>query len=415
MAQDSTTRTANADTADFASPGARVSAPVRLILKRFVDRIHEGRLTLVFPDGERHVANGELNPGLAAELHVGRGRLLRRLICGGSIALGEAYMDGDWDTPDLARLLELLGRNEVHFAAKGPNTPLLLFWHRLIHCLRPNTRRGSRRNIAAHYDLGNDFYRQWLDSSMTYSAALFDGPDDTLEQAQQAKYRRILERLAPQPGERVLEIGSGWGGFATLAAREAACDVTGLTLSTEQLRHAEALAAEQGLSDKARFALCDYRDAGGTYDHIVSIEMFEAVGEKNWPEYFRIMRDRLRSGGSALIQVITISEERYDVYRAGADFIQRYIFPGGMLPSPTALAREIGRAGLEIADLHRFGGSYARTLAIWHAAFDRAWPRIAPLGYDETFRRMWKFYLGYCEGGFRADAVDVAQYHLRRP
>jgi len=249
---------------------------------------------------------------------------------------------------------------------------------------------------------------------MTYSAALFANPGETLEQAQQRKYRRILERLAPGPGDEVLEIGCGWGGFATLAAREAGCRVSGLTLSTEQLRFARALAAKQGLADNARFSLCDYRDADGTYDHVVSIEMFEAVGEKNWPEYFRVLRDRLRPGGSALLQVITISEDRYDVYRAGADFIQRYIFPGGMLPSPSAIAQQIGRAGLEIVDVFRFGDDYARTLACWHTAFDRAWPRIAPLGYDENFRRMWKFYLGYCEGAFRASAVDVAQFHLRR-
>ncbi len=334
-------------------------------------------------------------------------RLLRRLAADGAIGFGEAYMDGDWDTPDLSQLIEVLARRPVirGFAARR-------LLHRLEHLRRANTRTGSRRNIAAHYDLGNDFFRLWLDPSMTYSSGLFADPGETLAAAQDRKYRNLARMLDLRPGMRVLEIGCGWGGFAEIAARDFGCHVTCLTLSQEQHDYARARIAQAGLADRVEIRLQDYRDVQGRFDRIASIEMFEAVGEANWPTYFGVLRDRLAPGGAAGLQVITIADDRYDRYRRRPDFIQRHIFPGGMLPSPSAFATQASMAGLRIDREQRFGASYARTLADWHRAFDQAWPRIAEQGFDDRFRRMWKFYLAYCEGGFRAGAIDVAQYRL---
>lgn len=349
-----------------------------------------------------------LDDGTAGELYARAPlRLLRRLAADGAIGFGESYMDGDWDSSDLAQLIEVLARRPVMrgFAARR-------LWHRLDHLKRANTRDGSRRNIAAHYDLGNDFFRLWLDPSMTYSSALFADPGETLEAAQERKYRNLAAMLGLRSGMRVLEIGCGWGGFAEIAARDHGCQVLCLTLSQEQHDYARARIAAAGLSDRVEIRLQDYRDVTGRFDRIASIEMVEAVGEDNWPTYFGVLRDRLAPGGSAGVQVITIADDRYARYRRRPDFIQRHIFPGGMLPSPGAFAAAAGAAGLAIDAEQRFGASYARTLGDWHRAFDQAWPQIAAQGFDERFRRMWKFYLGYCEGGFRAGAVDVAQYVL---
>jgi cyclopropane-fatty-acyl-phospholipid synthase len=281
------------------------------------------------------------------------------------------------------------------------------------HRLHRNTREGAKRNIQAHYDLGNAFYREWLDPTMTYSSALFES-GMTLEEAQRNKWRRIAEELGLKPGDHILEIGCGWGGFAIFAAREYGAQVTGLTLSQEQYEFARAAVARESLGNLVDIRLQDYRDVQGSFDRIVSIEMFEAIGEKQWRQYFDVCRERLKPGGMAALQIITIADERFDAYRRNPDFIQLYIFPGGMLPSPSVLDASARSAGLGIETMRTFAQSYAETLKEWRARFDDAWPRIAPLGFDERFKRMWDYYLAYCEGGFRAGAIDVAQFKLTR-
>jgi cyclopropane-fatty-acyl-phospholipid synthase len=396
---------------------AGLPRPLRLLFS-VLRRIRRGRLTVGLADGRRFVFAGE-EPGPAATLILHNPRCVRRVILGGNIGFAEAYMDGDWETPDLAALLELICINDsiadVHYPQR-----LALFANRLWHWLRPNSRRGSRRNIAAHYDLGNDFYRRWLDPSMTYSSAVFpasaagSGTGD-LTEAQHNKYRLICEKLALTPGQRVLEIGCGWGGFATFAAREFGARVTAITVSKEQLAFAQQRIRREGLGDRVEARFIDYRDLSGTFDRIASIEMFEAVGEKYWPAFFDKVRENLAPGGRAALQVITIADTWFERYCRGVDFIQRYIFPGGMLPSPSALERETKRAGLILERQEFFGAHYARTLALWNQRFQTAWGEIAPLGFDARFKRMWEFYLAYCEAGFRARTIDVAQVALVRP
>ena len=391
--------------------------PLRLLVA-VLRRIRRGRLTLALPDG-RSVVFAGLEPGPAATLVVRNPRFVRRALVGGNIGFAEAYMDGDWETPDLAALLELICINDsiddVHYPQR-----LSLLVNRLWHWLRPNSRSGSKRNIAAHYDLGNEFYRRWLDPSMTYSSAVFpttepEGASPDLTAAQHNKYRLICEKLALSPGQRLLEIGCGWGGFAAFAAKEFGARVTAITVSKEQLAFARARIQREGLADKVEARFIDYRDLSGTFDRIASIEMFEAVGEKYWPAFFDKVRENLAPGGRAALQVITIADTWFERYRRGVDFIQRYIFPGGMLPSPTALERETRRAGLILERQEFFGAHYARTLALWNQRFQTSWGEIAPLGFDARFKRMWEFYLAYCEAGFRAKTIDVAQVALVRP
>jgi cyclopropane-fatty-acyl-phospholipid synthase len=400
----------------LASLGAQL---LRRRLARLLNHLACGSLQVQLPDGQLLQAQGA-QPGPAATLQLLSWRALGRLVLRGDIGLAEAYRDGDWTTPDLTALLELGARNEA--AWQGGSSPArpLRWLFRLAHRRRDNTRRGSRRNISAHYDLGNHFYRQWLDADLIYSSALYRTADDTLEQAQAAKIERILELLALTPGadatgpQTVLEIGCGWGALAEAVARRGA-HLTGLTLSTEQLAHARERLDGAGLASQTDLRLQDYRDVRGTFDRIVSIEMIEAVGERFWPTYFATLHDRLAPGGCAVVQAITIDESAFDSYRREADFIQHFIFPGGMLPSPTVLRQQAEAAGLTIDHVETFGLSYAETLAEWRRRFLAAWPRIARLGFDEGFRRLWEYYLCYCEAGFRCGRVDVGLYRFRRP
>ncbi|WP_340119523.1 cyclopropane-fatty-acyl-phospholipid synthase family protein [Pelagibius sp. 7325] len=380
-------------------------------------RLSHGQLTLHLPDGHTRVFTGEAG-GPAAEIALRSPRVFRRLLSGGELGLAEAYMDGDWESPDLTALITLGALNEEvleHTLAGN-------LWGRLasqaIHALRPNSRRGSRRNIAAHYDLGNDFYAAWLDPSMTYSAGLFTGPgDDALAAAQTRKYRRMAELAGITADHHVLEIGCGWGGFCTWAAAAIGCRVTAITISKAQHAYTRQRVRAAGLADKVDVRLQDYRDLTGSFDSIVSIEMLEAVGEAYWPLYFRQLRERLRPGGRAALQVITIADERFDSYRGGVDFIQRYIFPGGMLPSPAVLRGLTAEAGLGVARVGRHGADYAQTLALWRARFEHAWPGIAATAggrFDERFHRMWRYYLAYCEAGFGIGRVDLLHLSLAR-
>ncbi len=379
-----------------------------------VSRLDSGRLTVIMPDGAHYELSGNGAGGPHAVITIVRFRAVRRFLTQGEFGFVESYLDGDWESPELANVVELAALNAKNWNGRALQSFSHKIWNRLIHLMRGNTKRGSRRNIAAHYDLGNEFYRQWLDPTMTYSSAYFEKPDQPLAEGQFEKYRRIAELLELRPEHRVLEVGCGWGGFAEFAAKEYGCSVTGLTLSKEQLKFASKRIQQAGLSDKVDLRLQDYRDVEGTFDRIASIEMFEAVGETHWPHYFDMIRERLTKGGAAALQIITIAEDRFENYRHSADFIQRYIFPGGMLPSIDALKHQFDRAKLQFEGATMFGESYAHTLKHWRDQFLGAWHTIEPLGFDERFRRMWEMYLAYCEGGFRANAINVGQFKLVR-
>ena len=400
--------------------GPKLPADRRLrLLLRVARLIRRGTLAIVLPDGARHVI--EAGPGPAATFIVKDPRAVRRLLTGGSLGLAEAYLAGMWDTPDLRAVMAMAAGNEAEWQTLLAGRAWMRALARLGHRLRPNTRRGARRNIVEHYDLGNAFYSEWLDRTMTYSSALFGGQNDSLEAAQLRKVHRLCQALDLRPGMRVLEIGCGWGGFAEVAARDYGARVTGITLSPAQLAYAQARMQRAGLADRVELLLEDYRDVRGSFERIASIEMFEAVGEQYWPAFFAALRERLAPGGRAGLQIITIADRFFDTYRRGADFIQRHVFPGGMLPSPLRLHQEADRAGLAWSGEFWFGRDYAETLARWQARFQAAWPRIAEAARlaarpaDERFKRLWEYYLAYCETGFRAGWTDVGQIVLVRP
>jgi cyclopropane-fatty-acyl-phospholipid synthase len=382
---------------------------LRLVLQ-FARLMRAGKLNLVLPDGSTHHFEGDL-PGPSATMIVRDPRMVAKLAFGGCLGLAEGYMDGMWDSPYVTDVLALGTANEQAWDNMLRGKPWARFASWAMHKLRPNTRKGSRKNISEHYDLGNDFYTEWLDPSMTYSSAIFENGTHDLQAAQVQKYRRLCEALDIRPGMTVLEIGCGWGGFAEVAAGEFGAIVTGITLSTEQLAYAQDRMRKAGLADKVTLRLQDYRDTRETFDRIASIEMFEAVGEEYWPVYFQTVRDRLSPGGKAGLQVITIADRFFADYRKTADFIQRYVFPGGMLPSPTRLREEIAGAGLALRESFWFGQDYAETLNRWQSSFQSGWDRISGLSaqYDERFKRLWEFYLGYCEVGFKAGWTDVGQ------
>lgn len=392
--------------------GSRKESMAARVVRSIVAQIECGQIAILLPSGERIEHAGD-HAGPSATLVVHRWRAIRRLVSHGDIGFAEAYIDGDWSSPDLVALLELAARNITVVDRKVSGFWAVRTLNRILHLLRTNRKAGSRRNIAFHYDLGNKFYGCWLDSSMTYSSAFYENAGQSLEDAQNAKLSRILELLDLRGGENVLEIGCGWGALAVQLARAGAV-VTGITLSSEQLTFARQRVQREALASKVSFELTDYRDTRGVYDRIVSIEMMEAVGEAYWLAYFKTLYDRLKSGGLAVLQVITIDDVRFEAYRRSADFIQRYIFPGGMLPTKTIIAAQGARAGLRLISTQSFGASYALTLAEWRKRFLAAWPDIAEMGFSERFRRLWKYYLCYCEAGFRAASIDVGLYVLAK-
>lgn len=372
---------------------------------RFASRIRRGRLDARLPDGRVLRFEGA-EPGPEAVLIVRDLDFAKRFASGGDIGIAEAYLLDEWDTPDLTRFLELFCANHELIARMLDDRPIIRLIQQFRHWLNRNTKSGSRRNIHAHYDLGNRFYEAWLDRTMTYSAALFDGEKD-LAKAQTNKYAALARDTGIAPDHHVLEIGCGWGGFAEYAAKEIGCRVTGLTISSEQFEYAKKRIFENGLNEKVEIRFQDYRDETGIYDRIASIEMFEAVGEQYWPTYFRQLSGRLKEGGMAGLQVITIQDRFFETYKREVDFIRRYIFPGGMLPSP-GIMRDLGNeVGLGLKHERVFGWDYAATLAEWREHFRAAWPQLTGLGFDERFRRMWEYYFAYCEAGFRSGNIDV--------
>ena len=386
----------------------------RLLVKA-LKRISHGHLELQLPGGSKREFVGD-QPGPAARWVIRDANAFKRIIARGDIGFAEAYMAGEWETPRLVELLRLLdlNRDAINNVQGGRWYSMAADWL-LHHWQRRNTRSGSRDNIAYHYDLGNDFYRLWLDESMTYSSAVFESAGQSLVDAQRHKYQRLIDMLEIGTDEHVLEIGSGWGGFAIQAATQTGCRVTSITLSIEQLQEARRRAEQAGVSDRVEFRLQDYRDVPETFDKIASIEMFEAVGEKFWPIYFKTVHDRLRPGGKAALQVITINNDDFDRYRKDVDFIQRYIFPGGMLPSPEVFAERVAQAGLLLEAQTFHGLDYAETLRRWDYQVMARRTAIQAQGYDERFMRMWHYYLAYCETGFVNQRTDVMQVLLGRP
>jgi cyclopropane-fatty-acyl-phospholipid synthase len=405
-------------TASPAEAGATSAPPRSLAARTFfkvLSRISIGRLTVTTPDGNCRVFAGT-EPGPMADLEIRDWKALGRIVRGAEIGVAECWRDGLIATSDMTAFLEVCVANEKALAEVFYGNPFVALFFRLSHLLRPNTRSGSRRNIHAHYDLGNAFYGLWLDRTMTYSAGLFaQGHGDSLEAAQEAKYERLLDTLGVNASHHVLEIGCGWGGFAEYAARTRGCRVTGVTISRAQLDFARERIRAAGLEDLVELRFQDYRDLEGQFDRIVSIEMFEAVGERWWPQYFRTVHDRLKPGGRAAIQAITIDEAAFERYRRSSDFIREYIFPGGMLASVTRMGEEARAAGLAVHEPFRFGLHYAETLRRWLARVNAAAGEIRSLGFDDRFLALWRFYLHYCEVGFNTGRTDVIHLEVERP
>ncbi len=384
------------------------------ILERIAGKARSGSIELTLPDGAVLVHEGPL-AGPGAALHIRSWRMLRRIWSRGDLGFAESYMAGECDTPDLRTLMDWAIANESDLSSVLQSGPAS-FLAASLHRMRPNTRAGSRRNVRRHYDLSNAFYETWLDSSMTYSSGWFGGDlAQSLETAQRAKYAEIARMAGVTRAHHVLEIGCGWGGFCHWAAREIGCRVTGITISRAQHDYARERIGKAGLSHLADVRLMDYRDVTGTFDAVVSIEMVEAVGERFWPVYGQTLRDRLCRGGRAVLQAITIDENVFEDYRSRADFIQVHVFPGGMLPTHTAIRAMADRAGLKPAAASMFGGDYAETLRRWRVAFESSWSKIERRGFDEQFRRMWRYYLVYCETGFDLGRIDVGLFALDRP
>ena len=370
--------------------------------------MNSGRLDFALPDGRIFRAEGK-NAGPVAQVDIHNPEVFARLIREGDLGFSDAYLEHWWSTPDLQAFMDWVHADNDDLYDGFPGMGLVRFYEKLRFWLQSNSKRQARKNISHHYDLGNDFYGLWLDETMTYSSALFTSGQESLEAAQIAKYASMVDQMGVKEGDHVLEIGCGWGGFAEYAAKERGLKVTGLTISKEQLEYSKKRIESKGLQDKVNIKLQDYRDEKGRYDGIASIEMFEAVGQKYWPVYFETIKNCLHPGRQATLQIITVQDSRWEVYQRGVDFIQKYIFPGGMLPSPNALKAEVQNAGLSVVKSKEFGLSYSQTLRRWHDVFNAKWDQAAALGFDDRFRRMWNFYLTSCAATFESGNCDVTQ------
>ncbi len=383
------------------------------LLTRILKNIEFGSIKITTPRNKILEFTGS-KEGPNADIQLKSWRVLIRTIWGGHTYFFESFRRGEWETSDLYALLLFGELNETSVDKVMKST----IWRRLIeqvlHKLNQNSRKGSKRNIAAHYDLGNSFYQLWLDKSMTYSSALFEGQTTCLSEAQRQKYLRIANKIELKEGDKLLEIGCGWGGFAEIAAKEFGCQVTGLTLSKEQASSCKKRLKDSGIERKVDIRLEDYRDVKGLYDKIVSIEMLEAVGEKFWRRYFESIRDRLAPGGKAAIQTITIKDDCFESYKKNPDFIQQFIFPGGMLPTPSAIKHNVEAVGLKLTDTFYFGKSYIKTLHLWDQEFKKEWSRIEELGFDTNFKNTWTYYLNYCAAGFQSGRINVGQFLIQK-
>ena len=404
--------TASRNPAGFDLP-RNAPAAARTTLQ-LLQRLVHGSLTLQLPDGTVQRFGHADGPHASMKLH--NWNVCGAALKSGDIGFAESFIDGDWSTPNLTALLSLMvaNRREVEDVIYGSWLGRLAY--RVRHLLNRNSKANSRKNIHAHYDLGNPFYTLWLDKTMNYSSAWFEEPGQTMEAAQHAKVRRALRMAGVQPGDRVLEIGCGWGALAEKATTEFDASVVGVTLSTEQLEFAQARMRQIDRADRADLRLQDYRDIpDAPFDAICSIEMVEAVGRSYWPTYFQSVARLLKPGGRACIQSIVIDDEHFDRYIKGTDFIQQYIFPGGCLPCPREFRAQAAQAGLEVVDEFAFGADYARTLATWRESFLHEKERVLQLGFDQRFLRIWEFYLAYCEAAFEQANIDVVQYTLCKP
>ena len=379
-----------------------------------VGKLNSGRVDFVLPDGRRFRAEGKC-PGPVAEITINNPEVFARLIREGDLGFSDAYLDEWWTTPDLQTFMDFIHADNDDMYDGFSGIAIVRAWEKVRFWFQSNSKRQALKNISHHYDLGNDFYSLWLDDTMTYSSALFNTGQESLENAQIAKYASMIDQMGVKPGDHVLEIGCGWGGFAEYAAKERGLKVTGLTISKEQLLYAKERMKNKGLEDKVDLKLQDYRDETGVYDGVASIEMFEAVGEKYWPIYFETIKHCLKPGRQATLQIITVHDARWDVYKKSVDFIQKYIFPGGMLPSPTVLRQEVTKAGLRVQHSIEFGKSYSQTLRRWFDVFNDQWDTINDMGFDDRFRRMWNFYLTSCAATFESGNCDVTQITLQKP
>ena len=381
------------------------------VIFKMLKKIKYGKLEIVLSDGRTFIVNGE-NSFVEGKIEILNDNFFSRLVREGEDAFSESYLDGWWKTDDLIKLLNLIFKNYEIFKYKLPGSSFIRYYERLSHWLKSNNKFQAKKNIAYHYDLGNNFYKKWLDKSMTYSSAFFKNEDESLEEAQNNKYEMICQSLNLKPGDSVLDIGCGWGGFIEYAVKNKDVNVTGLTISNEQFEYTKERVNKLNLNDKALVLKKDYRDEKLKYDAVVSIEMFEAVGEKYWPIYFNILKDCLKPEAKALLQIITISDDLFEEYRKKVDFIQKYIFPGGMLPSEKALDKEVKRIGYTFTNKEKLTYSYSRTLNIWHKRFNNVWSDIDTLGFDDRFRRMWNFYFASCSALFANQICNVTQFTI---
>ncbi len=405
----------NTTTNDLSSlPQAAKLPAIAKLFYSLIKRLDRGSLTFTSPEGHTTLFRGA-HEGPHADLRITDWSVASEAIKSAEIGVAESYRDGRMFTSDLTAFLMLCVENEKALEALFYGKPLVALLFRLKHFLRANTKAQARKNISAHYDLSNAFYQLWLDETMTYSSAVFNGNySQPMADAQTAKYERILALLNPRPGDTMLEIGCGWGGFAEYAARSRLVKVTGITLSNAQLEFAQRRMSDAQLDHLVDLRLIDYRDVQGQFDHIVSIEMFEAVGERYWPTYFKAVHDRLKPNGRAVIQSITIAEEVFPRYRETSDFIREYIFPGGMLAPIPRFVADAAKAGLSAGEPYCFGIDYAETLKWWLQRVNAKVAEVKPLGFDEKFLQLWRFYLCYCEAGFRTGRTDVMQIELTR-
>ncbi len=381
------------------------------ILFKLLGALEFGSIQITTPQGSQHTFSGK-KEGPHTHLGIKDWKAINRILSAGDIGIAECWRDGLINTTNMTHFLEFCIANEQAFEKVFYGNPVSALIYRIYHMLRPNTRKGAEKNIHAHYDLGNEFYKLWLDPTMSYSSGIFTDDTTTLEQSQFAKYDRICKELKLEAGMRVLEVGCGWGGFAEYAAKHYNVHVNGITISREQLTYATDRIQTADLRSQVQLSYCDYRDVKGQYDRIVSIEMFEAVGEKYWPGYFKMIHDRLVPNGRAIIQTIVIADAKFAQYRKTSDFIREYIFPGGMLSSPKHFVQLANTAGLKAKSPYYFGAAYARTLREWAHAINENESKIKTLGFDDQFLSIWRFYLHYCEAAFISGRTDVMQIEL---